>query len=102
MLYENASEMTTSSSNSGHAGNPGRTRSKAVPDAYLEDYLQSYLQEEFSRYPEIRVRRTPLDNEAGILIRSDSREYFFPFEWMKPGRFKEVQEQLRRILDLLA
>ncbi|MBC7692891.1 MAG: hypothetical protein H7222_14105 [Methylotenera sp.] len=86
--------MTTSSSES-------RPTPPAVPAAFLEDYLESYVREEFSRYPDIRVRRSPQDNEPGVLVRSDSREYFFPFEWMKPGRFKEVQDQVLRILDLL-
>jgi hypothetical protein len=87
------------------ANNPPPPASKKVhapvPRNVLEDYLEDYLVEEFRNFPQIRIRRVPQDHVDGILVRSEAREYFFPFEWMGPGRFKEVQAQVKKILDLL-
>ena len=60
-------------------------------------YLFDYLEEEFSRYPEIRVRVVPASEEDGITVRSESREYFFPFQWAENKQFDEVAKLVRKI-----
>lgn len=60
-------------------------------------YLFDYLEEEFSRHPQIRVRVVPASDEDGITVRDESREYFFPFEWAETRRFDEVVRLVRKI-----
>lgn len=62
-----------------------------------EVYLVDYLKEEFRRRPEIRVRQMTHEGEEGVMVRTDAREYFFPFAWMRGGRFSEVIDQVRKI-----
>ncbi|MBI3544806.1 MAG: hypothetical protein HY075_16160 [Deltaproteobacteria bacterium] len=77
----------------------------ALPTADAGDearqYLLDYLVEEFSRYPTVRVRVVPHSEERGVLVRTETREYFFPFEWAERHAFGEVEKQVRVIKDLL-
>ena len=53
-------------------------------------YLVDYLAEEFSRDTSVRLRVMPVDGEEGVVVRTESREYFFPFAWADQGQFAEV------------
>lgn len=66
-----------------------------------EEYLLEYLQEEFSRFPEIRVGVRREDGEFGVLVRSESRQWFFPFEWSTGEGFKRVHWQVNQIREIL-
>ena len=66
-----------------------------------EQYLIDYLAEEFRRSPRVRMRVMREDGESGVSVKTEAREYFFPFEWSEKGRFKEIQEQVKRIQDVL-
>ncbi len=86
------------------------------------EYLHSYLVEEFSAYPQVRVRvlqpagtqRSPdlkqdydaesndLHRRRGVDVRVGSREFFFPVDWVIHGRFSEVAKlasEVRTYLD---
>jgi hypothetical protein len=65
-----------------------------------EQYLVDYLQEEFGKNPKLRLRILKEDKERGVVVKSPSREYFFPFSWaMNPDLFKNVRAQVQEILD---
>lgn len=66
-----------------------------------KQYLLDYLQEEFSRTPDIRVRVVPHKDDTGVTVRTEAREYFFPFEWAETGTFGKVEELVGRIKNLL-
>ena len=66
-----------------------------------EAYLFDYLQEEFSRFPEIRVGIRTEDGESGVLVRSESRQWFFPYDWSNGEGFKKIHEQVSKIRELL-
>lgn len=63
-------------------------------------YLLDYLEEEFSRQPSIRVRVVPLSEDEGVTVRTQSREYFFPFEWADKRRFDEINRLVKKIQEL--
>jgi len=85
------------------------------------EYLYSYLQDEFSRYPEARVRFLPkagvrrsidlpqdydaesndLHRQSGVIVKVGSREHFFPEEWVSGKRFDEVRKLATQIRDSL-
>jgi hypothetical protein len=74
---------------------------RRAPDP-TEEYLLEFLQDEFRRYPEVRVRRPPYrDGSEGILVRTESREYFFEFRWLREKRFDEINRLVARIKDVL-
>lgn len=64
-------------------------------------YLLDYLEEEFRRNPEIRVRVVPQEHEDGVLVRTESREYFFPFEWADEPGWPRVHAEVRKIREIL-
>lgn len=66
-----------------------------------EEYLLDYLKEEFSRFPEIRVDIRKEDGEFGVMVRSESRQWFFPYEWSSGPGFKKVHQQVAQIRELL-
>lgn len=66
-----------------------------------EQYLIDYLNEEFRRHPEVRIRVWREDHEEGVSVKTAAREYFFPFEWTERGHFKKIQEQVRQIQEIL-
>jgi hypothetical protein len=66
-----------------------------------EQYLFDYLQEEFGKNPKLRVRVLKEDQERGVVVKSPSREYFFPFLWaMTPDLFKNVRSLVQEIQTL--
>lgn len=65
-----------------------------------EEYLLDYLKEEFSRFPEIRVDIRKEEGELGVMVRSESRQWFFPFEWSTGQGFKNVHKLVGQIREL--
>jgi hypothetical protein len=81
---------------------PSDLEPKIDESVIKEQYLVDYLQEEFEKNPDIRVRVIEEDKERGVLVRSQSREYFFPFLWaMTSEGFKNVRELVQKIHSLL-
>jgi hypothetical protein len=92
---------------------------------YFLEYLLSYLEDEFGRYEDVRLRKVlpPTQTEkekdddefggpqqkqdnifserAGISVRAVGREYFFPLKWAEQKSFNLVEAEVRRIKDLL-
>lgn len=66
-----------------------------------EEYLVEYLQEEFSRFPKIRIHVKKEEGELGVMVRSESREWFFPFAWSSGEGFKRVHRQVGMIRELM-
>jgi hypothetical protein len=66
-----------------------------------EQYLFEYLEEEFSRYPGMRVQTRKEDGEWGVVVRSESRQWFFPFEWSSGQGFKKVHAQVNQIIEII-
>lgn len=64
-------------------------------------YLFDYLIEEFERYEDVRVRALPNQKAPGVTVRTERREYFFPFQWAEEGNFSEVRELVAKIKELL-
>ena len=62
-----------------------------------QQYLLDYLIEEFQRHPNVRVRVVPRSENEGVTVRTEAREYFFPFEWAILNSFVEVDRLVRRI-----
>jgi hypothetical protein len=76
------------------------------------EYLLSFLSEEFSGYPGVRVRATPrsgikrsidlvqdyepessdLHLRSGVMVTAKGREYYFPVEWVVDKKFGEIQK----------
>jgi hypothetical protein len=92
-------------------------------DLHLE-YLRSYLAEEFEHYPNVRIRVPPgagtqkavdliqdYDPEVndihlrrGVTIYANTREYFFPVQWVAHKQFDEIKklaEKIREMLDVI-
>ncbi len=83
------------------------------------EYLLSYLEEEFRNYPDVRIRVSPasgvkrspdlvqdydpsassLHLERGVIVRTKTREYYFPVEWIEQKQFMEVEKLALRIRD---
>jgi hypothetical protein len=81
------------------------------------EYLLSFLQDELRDWGELRIhpvaptgtRKSPdlpqdYDPEEnrvhlnrGVRVRVDSREYFFPADWVEQGNFHQVMQQAREI-----
>ena len=84
---------------------PSSSTFASTPDPEIaRQYLVDYLEEEFRRHPQIRVRRLPADENPeneGVPVKSESREYFFPFEWALPGRFGRVEALVRKIKEVI-
>jgi hypothetical protein len=60
-----------------------------------------YLQEEFGRNLKLRVRIVKEVTERGVVVKSPSREFFFPFSWaVSPEAFKNVRALAQEILTL--
>jgi hypothetical protein len=64
-------------------------------------YLFDFLQDEFGKYPEVRIRMMPENHEDGVMVRTESREYFFPTDWMQGMQMQKVREEIRRLKDSL-
>ncbi len=59
-------------------------------------YLEDYLREEFRNRSEVRIRVIFEDHLEGLSLKTESREYFFPFEWANGG-FARVRAEVQRI-----
>ncbi len=87
-------------------------------------YLLDYLKEDFQGYPEVRLRmrikaKLPaffqdeqpkypvapsMKDEAendGILVKTETREYFFPSLWAKNMRLDLVRVEVERVKEFL-
>lgn len=66
-------------------------------------YLLDYLHEEFRAYANVRIRlpRTLRDETDGVMVRTETREYFFPTDWVLERRMKTVEAEVRRIKEFL-
>ena len=64
-------------------------------------YLLDWLSEEFSRYPEVRVRLRPPQESDGVSVKTESREYFFETEWVRARQFDEIQKLAIKIREFL-
>jgi hypothetical protein len=62
-----------------------------------QQYLLDYLREEFRKYPEVRLRVLREADEEGVMAKTESREYFFPTEWVRGKRFDLVAAEIRRM-----
>lgn len=60
-------------------------------------YLVDYLVEEFSAFDDVRIRVHTEDREEGVLLRTASREYFFPMEWAYREDFTRVRKLVAEI-----
>jgi hypothetical protein len=65
----------------------------------LLEYLLTYLEDEFARVPQVRLRVVPDSQELGVVARTESREYFFPAEWVKTMKLDRVRSEVQRIKD---
>lgn len=66
-------------------------------------YLLEYLQDEFRLYPQVRIRipRILREENDGILVKSETREYFFPTIWVEHQQMNRVEAEVRRIKEYL-
>lgn len=70
----------------------------------LEDprqYLFDFLQEEFERLPQVRLRIVPLAQDDGVSAKTPAREYFFETDWIRYRRFGEVRALVEKIKEVL-
>lgn len=84
-----------------------------MSDLAKRQYLVDYLAEEFSGFPDVRVRAAPrkrvdvsekehyVEDSPGVIVKTGSREYLFPYEWTEGSRFGEVARLVSRIKDTL-
>ncbi len=68
-----------------------------VPSGTARQYLLEYLKDEFRKYPEVRLRLILADHEDGVVARTESREYFFPTEWMQNMQLSCIKDEVRRL-----
>lgn len=73
----------------------------AITNDARHQYLVDYLTEEFSRHPMVRVRVVPHSEEWGVTVRTEAREYFFPFEWAESRDFAQVVALVQQIKDVI-
>jgi len=62
-----------------------------------EEYLYEYLQEEFRKFSQVRIQIRKEDGERGVMVRTESRQWFFPFDWSSGQGFKKVHQQVSQI-----
>jgi hypothetical protein len=86
------------------------------------EYLLSYLQDELSDVPEVRIHPVapsgttkspdlPQDYDPeekrvhlnrGVRVRIGSRDYFFPVDWVLRNEFDKIRNQAREIREFSA
>ena len=65
-------------------------------------YLLDYLEDEFRKYPEVRIRRVPKSHqEDGVVVKTEAREYFFSTSWVIQMRMDRVKAEAQRIKEVL-
>lgn len=62
-----------------------------------EQYLFDYIVEEFGKSPQVRVRVAREDGILGVSVKTESREFFFPFEWASVQGMALVRNEIERI-----
>ena len=64
-------------------------------------YLADFLTDEFRGDTRVRIRIVPFarlrPEEDGVMLRTDTREYFFPTEWMAERKLTLIQSEVARI-----
>lgn len=65
-----------------------------------KQYLLDYLREEFDRYPQVRLRIVPLTQDDGVSAKTETREYFFPTDWVRHRKWDQVRRLSEKIKDL--
>ena len=87
-----------------------------------QDYLLDFLQDEFKAEPSVRVTMYPrgqpvhkvveylLDegrderealSKVGVLARTETREYFFPLQWILGKEYSKIQAEVSRLREVL-
>jgi hypothetical protein len=84
-------------------------------------YLLDYLKDEFRNYPEVRIqvvqpsgtRKSPdllqnydasandLHTRSGVVVRTGSREHWFPVQWAEESRFEMINALARQVREQL-
>ncbi len=84
-------------------------------------YLFDYLKDEFRNYPEVRIqvvqpsgtRKSPdliqnydasandLHTRSGVVVRTGSREHWFPAQWAEESRFEMINALARQVREQL-
>ena len=84
-------------------------------------YLLEFLQDEFREFPDVRIqaiqpsgtRRSPdlpqnydpesndLHRRQGVVVRTGSREHWFPSEWVTASKYSEISALSRKIRENL-
>ena len=64
-------------------------------------YLLDYLNDEFRKYPEVRLRFVMESHEDGVMAKTAAREYFFPTEWMQKMHLDRIRAEVLRLKDAL-
>lgn len=66
-----------------------------------QQYLFDYLEEEFRGRSGVRVRVLPSNADtSGVTVRTESREYFFPFQWVHNKAFDEIEKLVKQIKEI--
>lgn len=68
-----------------------------APFEIARQYLLDYLRDEFRRFPEVRLRLIVESQEDGVLAKTESRETFFPTEWMQKMRQDLIAEEVKHL-----
>ena len=64
-------------------------------------YLIDYLTEEFDLSRGYNVRVVALVEDECVMVRTETREYYFPFSWADHMDFTKVQNLVQKIKDFL-
>ncbi len=67
----------------------------------LKTYLQEFLNDEFRGYANVRLRSMIDGQQDGISLKTESREYFFPYEWADEPGFPQVRKLVAKIKTVL-
>ena len=60
-------------------------------------YLLDYLHDEFHKFPEVRLRIMTESHVDGVMAKTESRETFFPTEWIQNMRQDLIQGEVHRL-----
>ena len=64
------------------------------------EYLRSLLEEEFKNHPEVRIRFYPWNLNKGVHVKTETREFFFPLEWIHGNLRKNIFTEIEKIKEL--
>jgi hypothetical protein len=68
-----------------------------TPFEIARQYLFDYLKDEFRGFPEVRLRFMLESHEDGVMAKTESREYFFPTDWMQKMDLASIKAEIRRM-----